>query len=212
MRVEKVVCEGGRDGELVSRQKFLAETPHCFLRQLMAPPQLPNTCVHTRSHLGPNLLTQPPLVFSSSRPQGLTSVMDVRPAYHATPLCWLCDPAALAGPCPLFLNYMATLQWRPFPFSGKRGYRGSVLYLQGWSPTYSWQAHDRIEVLSLESAVFASGLTHSPFCGNHLSHKCNVTNHSEAAGKWYNDNVSWLMPPREHAQLMIDASFKVLVL
>ncbi|ROL53474.1 hypothetical protein DPX16_20013 [Anabarilius grahami] len=34
--------------------------------QLMAPPQLPNTCVHTRSHLSPNLLALPPHVFSSS--------------------------------------------------------------------------------------------------------------------------------------------------
>lgn len=39
-----------------------------------------------------------------------------------------------------------------------------------------------------------------------------MTNHSEAAGKLYYDNANWLMPPREHAQLMIAASLKVSIL
>lgn len=57
---KRVCVRGGGMGNWYQGKRFLAETPHCFLRQLMAP----NTFAH--SHLGPNLRAQPPLVFSSS--------------------------------------------------------------------------------------------------------------------------------------------------
>lgn len=168
----------------------------------MAPPQLPNTCVHTRSHLSPNLLALPPHVFSSSGSDPHDGCQARLPHNPFVLVMW---PSSVGRAVPLMQNWMATLQatMKGISIWEKQEIRGSVFCLQGWTPpsppTNTWSPRSaRFTICYL--CFWAQN-----FWGNNLSHKCIVTNHSETAGKLYHDNGNWLMPPKERAQLKLVA-------
>lgn len=76
------------------------------------------------------------------------------PPTTQTPLCCLCDPAALAGPCPLSLKRTAMPR--------QAAVKGISIFWEKWGRKFPWQAHDYLEVHHLNSlhlSICASGLT-----------------------------------------------------